>query len=139
MIGLLIYWLNQWFIGLNVGLINNIYFIIIIKYYFHMLKNRVQQITNIGIKRSNCCPIFHTQEERDAFYQIFFQNNTHFQIILLVNIISKLFRKLTSRVYQIRVHCSNSSIKDSISMKIYVELEFQRLEFHKRKPRNQKM
>ena len=39
---------------------------------------------------------------------IFFQNNIHFETISLVSTISKLFRKLTTRV-----HCSNSSLRDS--------------------------
>ena len=54
----------------------------------------------------------------------FFQNNTHFQTILLVSINFKLFRKLTSWGRQTWFHCSNSSIKDSIYIKIYMELEF---------------
>ena len=49
--------------------------------------------------------------------RVFFQNNTNFQTILLVNIISKLFKKLSSRAFETRVHYSNSSITNSISMK----------------------
>ena len=40
---------------------------------------------------------------------------------MLVSINFKLFRKLTSRVWKTRFHCSNLSIKDSISIKIYME------------------
>ena len=65
----------------------------------------------------------------------FFQNNTYFQTNSLVSIVSKLFRKLTSRVIETRDYYSKSSIKDSIFMKIHVELKYLRLEFHKRKPR----
>ena len=61
----------------------------------------------------------------------FFQNNTKFQTILLVSIVSKLFRKLTSQVLETQFYCSNSSITESISMKIYVKIESVRLEFHK--------
>ena len=52
------------------------------------------------------------------FNGIFFQNNTHFQTILLVSIISKLFKKLTSWACKSRVHCSNSSSTNSICIKI---------------------
>ena len=69
----------------------------------------------------------------------FFQNNTNFHIILLVSIVSKLFKKLTSRVFKTRVYYSNSSITYSISMKIHVELESVRLKFHKRKLKNQNL
>ena len=61
----------------------------------------------------------------------FFQNNTKFQTILLVSIVSKLFRKLTSQVLETQFYCSNSSITKSISMKIHVKIESVRLEFHK--------
>ena len=54
----------------------------------------------------------------------FFQNNTYFQTILLVSIISKLFSKLISRDYETEDHYSKSSITGSISMKIHLELEF---------------
>ena len=62
---------------------------------------------------------------------IFFQNNTTFQTILLVSIISKLFRKLTFRVFETRAHCNKSSIIDLICIKIHMELESVKLEFHK--------
>ena len=66
----------------------------------------------------------HTKEEAQVValflglkWGIFFsQNNTHFQTISLISIVSKLFRKLTSRVSETQVHCSNSSLRYSISM-----------------------
>ena len=60
----------------------------------------------------------------------FFQNNTKFQTILLVSIVSKLFRKLTSQVLETQFYCSNSSITELISMKIHVKIESVRLEFY---------
>ena len=78
---------------------------------------------------------------RDFFF--FFQNNTNFQTILLVSIVSKLFRKLISRVFETRVHCSNSSITDLISMKFVCETRVSQkitqkseLETHKRTQAN---
>ena len=47
---------------------------------------------------------------------IFFQNNYKSQTILLVSNISKLFRKLTTRVYETRFYYSKSILKDSISV-----------------------
>ena len=58
---------------------------------------------------------------------MFFQNNTYFETISLVSIVSRLFRKLTSRVCWTWFHYSKSSIKDSISMKINAEIESLRL------------
>ena len=55
---------------------------------------------------------------------------------MLVNIISKLFSKLTSREWEGWDHCSKLSITDSISMKIFLEFEFSTFEFHKRKPKS---
>ena len=46
----------------------------------------------------------------------FFQNNTNFQTILLVNNVSKLFRKLTSRILPTQVYYSKSSFRDSSSI-----------------------
>ena len=46
----------------------------------------------------------------------FFQNNTHFQTISLVNKVSKLFRKLAYQVFKTRIHCSNSTLSYSSSM-----------------------
>jgi len=40
------------------------------------------------------------------------------QPILLLSIVSKLFRKLTSRALESQVHYGKSSVIDSISMKI---------------------
>ena len=68
-----------------------------------------------------------------VFGIFFFRNNTYFQTILLVSINFKLFRKLTFWVRKTRFHYSNSSIRDSISIKIYMELKSLRLEIHKRK------
>ena len=75
------------------------------------------------------------KSDKQSVEGFFFQDNNNFQTILLVSIASKLFRKLTSRVSKTQVHCSNSSIKNSIYMKIHVD----RLKFHKRKPRNQNL
>ena len=66
-----------------------------------------------------------------SFEFFLLQNSTNFQTISLVSIISKLLKKLTSWVFWTRFHCNNSSIKDSISMKINVEIKFLRLKFHK--------
>ena len=44
------------------------------------------------------------------------QTNTNLQSISLVSNVSKLFKKLTSRVSYTRVHCSNSSLRDSSFM-----------------------
>ena len=73
----------------------------------------------------------------DFFF--FFQNITNFKIILLVSIVSKPFKKLTSRIFKTQVYCNNSSITYSISMKIHVELESVRLKFHKRRLKNQNL
>ena len=62
--------------------------------------------------------------------QIFFFKITQFQTILLVSIVSKLFRKLTSQVLETQFYCSNSSITELISMKIHVKIESVRLEFY---------
>ena len=51
---------------------------------------------------------------KDGFF--FFQNNTNFQTILLVNNVSKLFRKLTSRILPTQVYYSKSSFRDSSSI-----------------------
>ena len=66
---------------------------------------------------------YHCIIERIGEFFFFFQINTHFQTVSLVSIVPKLFRKLTSQVFQARVHCSNSSINDLISIKIHGELE----------------
>ena len=69
---------------------------------------------------------------------MFFQNNTYFETISLDSIVSKLFRKLTSRVCWTWFHYSKSSIKDSISMKINAEIESLILKFHILRQRSQK-
>ena len=77
-------------------------------------------------------------KKADGFF-FFFQNNTNFQIILLVSIISKPFKKLTSQILKTRLYCNNSSITYSIFMKIHVELESVRLKFHKKKTQKSKL
>ena len=77
--------------------------------------------------------------EEGGWIFFFFQNNTNFQIILLVSIVSKPFKKLTSQILKTGLYCNNSSITYSIFMKIHVELESVRLKFHKRKLKNQNL
>ena len=67
---------------------------------------------------SNSCPL-----SLSGFF--FFQNNTKTQTISLVSTFSKLFSKITSRVYGTRFCCAKLSIKNLSSM----ELELQRLDF----------
>ena len=43
---------------------------------------------------------------------VFWQNNTNFQTISLVNNVPKLFSKSTSQVSYTQVHCNKSSIKE---------------------------
>ena len=53
----------------------------------------------------------------------FFLNNYKSQTILLVSNVSKLFRKLTTRVCETRFYCSKSNLKDSISIRCIAEVD----------------